>query len=59
LRRIFTELGTEGSKLSDRLGIVVNDAESFSVALQRLGEEEIGVSEATELVGRSTNGVEG
>jgi len=53
LRRIFTELGTEGSKLSDVLGITVTDADSFNVALQRLGEKNIDVAAATDLVGRN------
>lgn len=57
LRRIFTELGTEGSKLSNKLGVVVNDSDSFSLAMQKLSQENISASDAIDLVGRNAASV--
>lgn len=51
LRRIFSELGNESSKLSQKIGFSVNSTEDFNKALAILREEQIGVTEATELVG--------
>jgi len=52
LRRVFTDLGTESSKLSQEVGFVVESSEDYARALDVLQEKQIGVSEATELVGR-------
>jgi TP901 family phage tail tape measure protein len=56
LRNILAELGNENSKLSQRLGVVVNDSASFQEALQRLKSSSIDTAEAQELVGNRAFG---
>jgi len=52
LRRIFLEMSKESSKLSGVLGVTVKDAESFNLALERLGEIDVTPELADELVGK-------
>ena len=52
LRRIFSDLSTEGSKLAKEIGFVVKDTDDFTLAMQKLSEAGIDNSKAFQLVGR-------
>lgn len=52
LRRIFSDLSTEGSKLSEELGFTVKTTEDFTRAMQQLSKAGIDNTKAFNLVGR-------
>jgi TP901 family phage tail tape measure protein len=52
LRRVFSDLSTEGSKLSNEIGFVVKDTDDFTRAMELLSEAGIDNSKAFDLVGR-------
>jgi len=52
LRRIFSDLSTEGSKLAKEIGFVVKDTDDFTRAMKLLSEAGVDNSKAFQLVGR-------
>lgn len=59
LRRIMAEMGTEGSKLSKRLGFTVKNSDDFRKALTQLKAEGVSNADAIALVGRNASSVFG
>ena len=51
LRRIFTELSNESSKLTKRLGGPIKNATDLSIALKKLNKEGVTTAEVKDLVG--------
>ena len=51
LRKIFGELGTEGSKLTNRLGFVVKNGDDAIRAFKQLSKEGVDLGAAQKLVG--------